>query len=92
LQILDNFGCQNGRVRQIGRIAQAVIPEPEHIEIGLIALDQVFVGEGPEAPGFSSLVAIRGVIAADKVVQVGAGGRVSLAGLRSKKSTLALTP
>ena len=33
--ILDNFGCQNGGVRQVGRIAQTVIPEPEDVEIGL---------------------------------------------------------
>ena len=40
LQVLDNFGCQNGGIGQIGGIAQTVIPEPEDIEIGLIALDQ----------------------------------------------------
>ena len=49
MQILDNFGCQNGGVGQIGGIAQAVVPEPEDIEIGLVALDQIVIGEAPEA-------------------------------------------
>ena len=40
LQVLDNFRCQNRRVWQIGRIAQTVIPEPEDIEIGIIALNR----------------------------------------------------
>jgi hypothetical protein len=31
LQVLDNFGCQNGGVRQIGRIVQTIVPEPEDI-------------------------------------------------------------
>jgi len=53
LQVLDNFRCQNRRIRQIGRIAQTVIPEPEDIEISLIALDQVFVGEAPETLRFT---------------------------------------
>ena len=68
LQILDNFGSQNGRLRQIGRIPQTVIPEPEDIQVGLIALDQVFVREAPEALTFTPLVAIRGVVAAHKLV------------------------
>lgn len=51
MQVLDNLGCQNGGVRQIGGVAQAVVPEPEDIEIGLVALDQILVGEAPEALG-----------------------------------------
>ncbi len=66
LQVLDNFRCQNRRVWQIGRIAQTVIPEPEDIEIGLIALDQFFVGEAAETLSFTPLVAILGVVVADK--------------------------
>jgi hypothetical protein len=78
LQVLDDFGCQNGGVGQIGGIAQTVVPEPEDIEIGLVALDQVLGGEAPDALGFTPLVAIGGVVAADKVVQVGAGKGVRL--------------
>ena len=73
MEILDNLGCQNGGVGQIGGIAETVVPEPEDIEIGLIALDQIFVGEAPEALRFDPLVAIRGVVAVDKVVLVGRG-------------------
>lgn len=71
MQILDNFGCQNGGIRQIGRIAQIVIPQPEDVEIGLIAFDQVFVGVASETLRFTSLVSILRVVAADRVVQVG---------------------
>jgi hypothetical protein len=113
LQVLDNFGCQNSGVRQIGRIAQTVIPEPEDVEIGFIAFDQVLVGEAPEALSFTPLVPIPGVVAANKVVQIAASKGIRLqgevlvgaeiidpkrarpwrlAGLRSKKSTLAFTP
>ena len=80
LQILDDFGGQNGGVWQIGRIAQTVIAEPEDIEVGLVALDQVLVGEAAEALGLAALVAIGGVVAADKVVEVGAGEGVGLEG------------
>ena len=78
LQILNNFGGQDGGIGQIGRIAQAVIPEPEDVEVGFVALDQVFVGEAAEALGFAALVAIFGIVAADEVVQVGAGEGVGL--------------
>jgi len=80
LQVFDNFGGQDGGVRQIGRIAQTVVPEPEDVEIGLIALDQVLVGEAMEPLSLGPLVAIRGVIAADEVVEIGAGEGVRLQG------------
>jgi hypothetical protein len=37
LQVLDNLGCQNGGVGQIGGIAQTVVPEPEDSRGALIA-------------------------------------------------------
>jgi len=55
-------------------------PEPEDIEIGFVALDQVFVGKASEALGFGPLMAIRGVVAAYKIIQVGAGEGVGLQG------------
>ena len=79
MQVLDNLGCQNGGVGQIGGIAQTVVPEPEDIEIGLVALDQIFVGEAAKTLGLGPLVAIGGVVAADEVVQVGAGEGVGSA-------------
>jgi len=80
LQVLDNFGCQHGRIWQIGGIAKAVIAEPEDIEIGLIALDQVCVVEGSKALSLAPLVTPHGIVAADKVVQVGKGEAVGLQG------------
>src|SRR5260370_30411453 len=73
LAVIDNFGGQERRVGQIGRIAQAVIPEPEDIQISFVALDQVFVGEAMEALGPGALMAVLGIVAADEVVEIGAG-------------------
>jgi hypothetical protein len=58
LQVFDDLGRKNGGIREIAGIAEAVVAEPEDVEVRFVALDQVFVGEGSEALGFGPLVAV----------------------------------
>ena len=80
LQVFDDLGRKNGGVQEIVGIAEAVVAEPEDVEVGFVALDQVFVGEGAEALGFGPLVAVIRVVGADEIVQVGTGEGVGLQG------------
>src|ERR1019366_1411195 len=80
LQVFDDLGRGNSGVREVVGIAETVVAQPEDIEVGFVALDQVFVGEGSEALGFGPLVAVIRVVGADEIVQVATGEGVGLQG------------
>src|ERR1017187_2066667 len=80
LQIFHDLSRENGRVREIRGIAEAVIPEPEDVEVGFVTLDQVLIGEAPETIGFGPLMPVLGIVTTDEVVQVGAREGVRLQG------------
>lgn len=69
-----------GGLRQAVGVFQGFVAQPEDVQVDLIASGQLVVGEGPPAaggvgfgPGGRAFVAVGGVEAGDKVVQVGAG-------------------
>ncbi|HEY3616642.1 MAG TPA: hypothetical protein VGK96_07490 [Candidatus Sulfotelmatobacter sp.] len=39
LEVFDDLSGKNGRVGEIGGIAQAVVAEPEDVEVGFVAFD-----------------------------------------------------
>ena len=49
---------------------EAVVLEPEKVQAGLVAGDELLVSEVPEPFGFPALVPILRVVAGDEVVQV----------------------
>ena len=64
-----------------GRLAlssSALVLQPEDVEVDLVALDELVVGEGLEALALLALVAVLRVVAGDEVVEVGALERVLL--------------
>src|SRR5271165_3184518 len=73
LQILHDLGGKDGWVGEIGRVAEAVISEPEDVEVGFVPLQKVLIREAMEALRFGTLVTVGGIVAADEVVEVGAG-------------------
>jgi hypothetical protein len=80
LEVFDDLGGKNGRVGEFGGITQAVVAEPDDVEVGFVAFDQVFVGEGVEAFGFGPKVTVFRVVGANEIVEVGAGEGVGLQG------------
>lgn len=70
-EVFDDLLLQHVRRRQIVELVQTVVLQPEHIEAGLVAGDQLFIGEVAEALGFLAFVAVRRVVAGDEVAQVG---------------------
>jgi hypothetical protein len=55
---------------EIRRVFQRFVFESEDIEVDLVAFDEVLVGEALEAFGLGALVAVRGVVAGNKFVEV----------------------
>src|SRR5258708_5204944 len=68
----------DSRIRQIERVAEAIIPEPKDVEVRFVALQQVFVRKAVETFRFDTLMTIRGVVASDEVVQIRTSQRVRL--------------
>jgi len=68
LQVFGDFCSQDFRFGQIVDVFQAVVFEPEQVEVEFVAFDQVFDGEAAEAVGFFA-----GFVAVDEVVEVFGG-------------------
>ena len=62
----DDFGS-----REVGGVFEGLVLEPEDVEVDLIALEEVLVGEALEALGLRALEAILGIEAGGEVVEVG---------------------
>lgn len=73
LEVFDYFFGQEVGVGEVGGVFEAFVAEPEDVEAGFVPLDEFFVVEGFEAPGFLAFVAVGGVVALDEVFEVGVG-------------------
>lgn len=69
----DDFGR-----RKIGGIFEALVFEPEDIEVRLVALHEVFIGEGLKTFGLFAFVAVFLIVTYDKIIEVRAPERVFL--------------
>jgi hypothetical protein len=86
LEIVRNFVSENVGSGEVIGILQALVLEPEDIEVGLVAFDEVLVIVRAKAalgillgvPGGLAKVAFSWPVAADKLVQVAALQRVGL--------------
>src|SRR2546425_5191534 len=84
-EILNDLSSNNGRIRKILRIFKALIPQPKHIQVRLVAGDQLVIRiAAPSAirillgPHRHALVTVLGMVAADKLIEVAALKRVGL--------------
>ena len=68
--MVNDFLLQNIRRRQVIKVFEAVILQPENIEAGLLVCYQVFVAEVLEAFCLGPLVPVVGVIAGHEVFHV----------------------
>jgi len=57
---------------EVGGFFEGVVFEPEDVEVDLVALGQLGVGEGLEAVGLLAVGAVLGVVAGDEIVEVAA--------------------
>jgi hypothetical protein len=46
LQFFSDLQRQDVRVRKIGAVLERFIPLPKYVEVDLVSLEQVFIGEG----------------------------------------------
>jgi len=70
LQVFYYLGGDYVGFGEIGGIFQAIVLQPENVQAGFVAFYQVVIVEGVEALGFLALVAIFGMVAGDKIIQV----------------------
>ena len=83
-EVGDDFGGEDVGVGEVGRVFEGIVLEPEDVEVGFVAFDQVVVGERFEAVRFFTVVPSAGrtclvfgtfrfaEVAGDEVVEVGA--------------------
>ena len=69
-QVFGNFGSNHIGVGQIGGVFQTFVPQPEDVQVHLVAFEQVLVSEGLESFRFLPVVPILGVIAGYKIIQM----------------------
>lgn len=81
---LPDFQGQHVRLRQVVDVLQAVILQPEDIQVELVALDQLVMIETAEALGLLALV-----VAANEVFEVGMSQALSLQGLMNVSAVVA---
>ena len=87
LQILNDIRSEDIGIGEAVQVGQGFVLDPEDVEAGLVALEDLVHGEfAPAAvgigfrPGFVAVMAVFGVIAADEVLQVDIGHGVLLQG------------
>jgi hypothetical protein len=75
--VLDDLGGEDVGVGEVVQICEAFVFQPEYVEVGLVAGDDLLVGEfSPSAfrggfrPGFFAVVPVGGVVAVDEVLEV----------------------
>ena len=83
LQVFDDLCCENVGVGQIGRVFQRFIPQPEDVEIDLVACQQFIICEGPPAaiefvlrPRGDALMSILRIEARHKFIKVSTCKRI----------------
>ena len=69
-KVFYDLGCDYVGGGEIGGVLEAIVFQPENVQAGFVAFDQIVVSEGVEALGFLALVAIFGMVAGDKIIQV----------------------
>jgi len=63
LKVLRDLRCYHVRRLQVLGPFEALVPQPEDIEVCLVAADQLLIAEGPETLRFLSLMLVVGVVA-----------------------------
>ena len=58
MQVLDDLGGDDVGGGEVGGVLERLVLEPEDVEVGLVALDQVVVGERVAALALDALVAV----------------------------------
>jgi hypothetical protein len=80
LQVFDDLGGDYVGGGEIGCVFKAVVFEPEDVQAGFIAFDQLVIREGVKALGLLALVTILCFVAGYEVIQVLAAQRIRLQG------------
>jgi len=68
-QVLGDFRCQNFRGWEVFCVFEAFVFEPENIQVSLVSLGQLGVGEGFEVVCWFAVVAVLCVVAFYEVLQ-----------------------
>jgi hypothetical protein len=84
-EVFDDFLGDNVRLGEIVGLFQAFVSEPENIQAGFVAVDELFIGVSAPAlagillrPSRRPLMTVLGIVALDELVEVFALQRVSL--------------
>ena len=64
-EVVDDFGGDEVGAGEVVEVLEAVVFEPEDVEVEFVARAEIFVAEAAEAFGFSA-----GALAGDEVVEV----------------------
>ena len=80
LEVLDDLGGDDAGRGEVVGVLQALVAQPEDVEAGLVAGDQLVVGEAAEPLALLPLASLPGLVAGDEVVEVGAGRACSSSG------------
>ena len=78
LQALYDLRGEHLWLRQVLRVLQAFVLEPEDIKAALIPLDQLIISEGMETIRFGPFPAVLRIVAADEVLEILVLKRISL--------------
>ena len=70
MEVFDDLGGDYVRGWQISGVLQAVILEPEDVQVYFVPLEKVFVREAFEAFDLFACVAVLRMIAGDEIVQI----------------------
>ena len=68
LEVLGYFKGDDVGVGQVGRVLQAVVFQPENVQIDFVTFEKVFVGKGLEAFGLFARMTVLCMVAADEVI------------------------
>jgi hypothetical protein len=80
LEVLDDLRGADAGGREAVGVLEALVAQPEDVKVGLVAGDQLLVGEAPEPLALLAFGPAAGRVAGDEVVEVGAGERLGLEG------------
>jgi hypothetical protein len=77
-EVFGDFAGEDVGIGEIGAVFEGLVFEPEEVEVYLVALEQLFVGEAFPTLALLALGAILGGVAGHEIVEIGALERVFL--------------